>query len=237
MEIETGTQEQGQQGAEGAAEESAGPDVGALLGQFGSKLDGFASRFDGLEERLNTAATSGGGEEEAGGGEGEGDEFVPQFAVEDFNESGELTVEAQTRAIQEIAQRQVEAALAPQREQAQAQRRDAYADALEQKYPDLQDEATQNAVFDAAIQQASMLAQITGRPELAELWREPEYLEVVYLAEQAKKRAGDEVPAGSEREVTLERGGAAGPAAQSGQGDDGDRIVAVAQKSRFRLGS
>jgi len=217
--------------ADEAAGTAAAPDVASLLEGFGSRLENFGSqfeeRFTALEERLPAGEQEG---EEEGGEE----EFVPQFGDEDFGDDGELTVEAQTRAVQEIAQRAVADALAPQRAAEAAARRQAYAEAMEERWPELGEEETQDRVFEQAEREARRLAEITGRPELAELWQEPEFLETVYLRGQAEQRAGSEIPAGSEREVTVEGGSVAGPAAGS-QGDDGDAIVALANKSKFRL--
>lgn len=231
MEITTGT-EQGE-GGEG----TGGPDVASLIGGFGTKLDEFSQSIGQRLDALERPAAVEEEPEEGAGEAGEEEGFVPQFAVEDFGENGELTVEAQTRAIAEIAQRQVQQALAPIQEQRTDERRTAYADALEERYPDLADEDKQDQYLDLAAAEASRLAQITGRPELAQLAAEPEFLEVVYLMEQSRRRAGDEIPAGSQREVTLEPGGGAGPASAAGESDDGDRIVSLANKSKFRLGA
>lgn len=239
MEIEVGGQGTPEGGGEGVAPEGGGesaatPDISALLGEFGSKLDQFGTQFG---ERLDRLEQPAGGEPEGGQGGGEPEIYVPQFGEGDFTEEGDLTAEAQARAVQEIAQRAVTDAMAPRLAAEREERRVAYADALESKYPKLAEPETQEKVFEQASAQARMLAQVTGRAELAELAGEPEFLEIVYLGMQAQERSGDEVPAGSEREVTIEGGGGAGAAPGSGDGDAGDRIVQRAQKSRFRLGT
>jgi hypothetical protein len=209
-----------------AAEPAAAPetpDVGALIGGFNGQLEAFGQQLATLTERIP--------EPEPEPAEPVGEAPAIQFSDDDFNDDGSLTVEAQTREIEKIAQTVVERTLAPQREAEQQARRDAGFDALEERYTDLADEAAQERLLELATARAEKL----GMPQLA---AEPEFVETVYLAEQARQRAGDEVPAGSERGVTLERGGTAPPAAPSSPApDDGSRIVARAQQSRFRLGT
>jgi hypothetical protein len=211
---------------EGAAVEAPAaetPDVGALIGGFDGKLEAFGQQLAALTERIP--------EPEPEPVEPVGDAPSVQFSDADFDDDGSLTIEAQTREIEKIAASVVERTLAPQREQAEQARRDAGFDALEERYTDLADEAEQ----DRLLELAQARAQKLGMPQLA---AEPDFVETVYLAEQARQRAGDEVPAGSERGVTLERGGTAPPAAPSSPApDDGSRIVARAQQSRFRLGT
>lgn len=199
------------------------PNVGELLGGFNGQLESFGQQLAALTERLPQPAA----EEE----EGDPDTPTIDFSDDDFNDDGSLSLEAQTREIERIAAAVVDRTLAPQREAQEQARRDAGFDALEGRYTDLADEANQERL----LQSAQARAEALGMPQLA---AEPEFVETVYLAEQARQRAGDEVPAGSERGVTLERGGTAPPAASSTPTpDDGDRIVARAQQSRFRLGS
>jgi hypothetical protein len=212
---------------EGAAPETeapAAPDPVAMIGDFGGRLDSFAETLQQLTERIPEPAPAPAVEDP--------DPEIPSisFSDDDFDDDGSLTLEAQAREIQRIAERVVEDTLRPQREAEAQAARDAGFDALEERYPDLADEAAQDRLLAAAQQRAAAL----GAPQLA---AEPDFVETVYLAEQARQRAGDEVPAGSERGVTLERGGTAPPATPSGPvSDDGDRIVARAKQSRFRLG-
>jgi hypothetical protein len=197
------------------------PNVGELLGGFGGTLEEFGRRLDSLTERLPEPAPV----------DDDGDNLAStiNFSEDDFDEDGSLSLEAQTREIQRIAQSVVEETLRPQREAEAQQARDAGFDALEERYADLKDEAEQDRLLELAQQQAQKL----GMPQLA---AEPDFVETVYLANVARTRAGNEVPAGSERGVALERGGTAPPAApQTAEPTDGDRIVARAQKSRFRL--
>lgn len=230
MEITTETTPAtGTEGTEGAATPEA-PDVGKLLGEFGSRLDGLTQQIGGIGTRLEESAAAAAEEPEE-----EPEVSLPQYGVEDFDEHGALDPAAQAREMQRIAgeiadQRiaGVQAERAAEREEAAWERRDQQAEALEQKYPDLADDEKS----DMYIGIAKELAERLGKPELA---IEPEWLERVYLSEKAKETAGDEIPAGNEQGVHVERGGAAAAAATSVGEDDGDRIVALAGKKRHRI--
>lgn len=236
MEITTGTEAapEGAAGAEGAAAAEGaeqGPDIGSLLSEFGTRLDSFGER---LGEIAQPAAA--GGEETGGAAGAEPEISMPQYTVADFDEDGALSLDAQAREMnriaEEIADRKIEgvqAERAAEREEIAWQGRDADADALEAKYPDLADPVKQ----DQYLQIAAELADDLGRPDLA---AEPKWLERVYLSEVAKQKAGDEIPAGDEQGVRVERGGAAAAAAAAGgEMDDGDRIVAAARSRRHRV--
>jgi hypothetical protein len=221
--------ESGQESVGTETETGAGPDLSGverLLGEFRGTLDQFGSRFDAIEQRIPEPAREEPAEEQLP---------TPSFSDADYDEHGELTMEAQTRAIQEIArdiaQQQVQAAVNPIIE-AQAREADiAYADYLEETYPDLQDEETQDRMLAAT----EAFAEGIGRPELA---NNPRMLEVVYLAQRAADAADRETPAEAAREVSVERGSGAGPApASSSSGDDAiaDRIVGRAQRRQYRI--
>lgn len=89
------------------------------------------------------------------------------------------------------------------------------AEALEQRYPDLQN--PDNAA--RVVQATQQMAQRMGRPELA---RDPELVELVYLAERARSNAAQETPADGGQGVALE---AAGAAHQAEEEDAGDRML------------
>lgn len=232
----TTTEQEGAEGASGSegAEETQGTTQGGgqneLLDEFRTFRGDMLSRFEGLEGRLPQQQTT------EGEGEGEGEEEgleeldLSQFSDDDFTDDGALTPEAQRRALQQMIQRGVAEALRPEQERAAQERRDEYADMLEEQYPELQDPKVQ----DAMLTKTRAYAESLGQPKLAQ---DPQLLEMVYLAEKMRERQGNEVPAGSQQGVTLERGGPAGPAAQRNQEDDGDRIVKLAKSSHFRLGS
>jgi hypothetical protein len=233
MEIEAapdqGTATEGQQGANGAeGGAAAAPDTDVasrLMEQFNTFTSDVTSRLDRFEQAQQP-------EEDE-----EDDDDLSQYALDpndfsddDFSDDGNLTPEAQQRAFVEMMRRVAKAELAPFEAQRAEERRVAEADALEEKYPELQEESVQ----DAMIEKVVAFAKQIGQPELA---REPALLEMVYLAEKAKERAGDEIPAGSERTVRLQTGSTAPPAESREQTDDGDRIVSLANKSHYRIGT
>lgn len=89
------------------------------------------------------------------------------------------------------------------------------ANELERQYPDLADPKKAGEVVQATAQYAQKL----GRPELA---RDPQLVELVYLAQQARSNASQETPAGGEQGVHLESGGAA---PQAEEMDPADRML------------
>lgn len=209
-------------GAAGGAGDGA-PDIAALVGrldEFGSRFDEFGSRLDGLEQPVAP--------NESNEDESNEEPLTPVFSEEDFDQRGDLTLEAQTREIQRLIDAGIERTLTPEREARAQQQRDADTDALEERYPDLQDPAKQEQYINATIEFARQI----GQPALA---REPALLETVYLREMAKAQAAGEIPAGSQQEVTLERGGGAGPAAAASD-ERGSSIVKATTRSQFRLG-
>lgn len=223
---------EGAAGADGAAAAPAAgetPDFAALVGGLGEQ---FGSRFDDLGARLDRIENPAGDDD---GDDGDGEPLLPVFNEEDFNERGEPTLEAQAREIQRIADERVQAALEPmqaeraqERQAAQQERWDADLDALEERFPKLQDEKVQEEVVNRAVEAARAL----GNPALA---GNPRLVKAAYFEWAAEQAAAGEIPAGSQREVTLERGGGAGPAA-SASDDRGDNIVKATNGSQFRLG-
>ena len=212
-------------GAAGGQEDGGGaPDIASLIGE---RFDGLGTRFDAIEQRLQAFETPEGEDDDEGDGEGV-DDVLPEFSEEDFNERGELTLEAQTRELQRLISAGIDARMAPLEQQRQQEQWDAYTDALEERYPDLADPEKQSAYIDKAIERARQL----GHPELA---RNPHFLEDVYLRTRAEEQSDREIPAGSQREVTIERGSGAGPAA-SPSDDHASRIVKAVTGSQFRLG-
>ncbi len=87
------------------------------------------------------------------------------------------------------------------------------ADQLEQKYPAIKEDPQK------WIGLATQQAQRIGRPDLA---REPEFIELVHLAEAARSSAAQETPADGGNGVHLEGGGAA---PQQPEEDAGDRML------------
>lgn len=224
------------EGGEGEGGEGGAPDLTQLFASFRTDV---LSRFDRIEEGLEDDGEL--EDDDQGGAPQIPRIFDPRnFTDDDFDADGNLTPEAENRALNDAIQRQVAEALAPEREAEAARRRGAAADALEQKYPIFADPEARAPVFSAAQQAAQRLAQSLGQPELRDLWREPDFLEVVYLGIVGRQAAERETPAGGGSGVTLENGGSAAAAAGSGEGQyegAGDRIAALATKSKFRLGT
>lgn len=208
------------------------PDFDALFSRFEEKV---GERFESLEERLPAPA-------------GESVPEIPDpadidafFSDEDFADDGELTQEAQERhfwaTVQKeaatIAEAKVKEALSPLQEQQEQERRGQAADALEAKYLELQNADVVEKVLDAAVRHAQRL----GVPpeQVNQVATEPAFIELTYLAMKATEQTAGE-PAPAAPGVTLESGGAAGPADAQDAPDLGDRIVKLANESKFRLG-
>lgn len=209
------------------------PDIGTLMDAFSGFRDDVTSRFDGLEQRVPQPqqAAAEEGEEE--------DYFAPQrFKLDDFDDEGNLTPQAQQRAVKDLVNAAVAEALKPSQQREEQARINREAGALEQKYPDFQDPVKRGPILQAARERAARMAEAMGKPELAELWREPAFLETSFLADAGSRAAASQTPAGQQDGVVLEQGGSAGPAGDGGQQDEtAARIVGLAAKSHFRLGT
>jgi hypothetical protein len=211
---------------EGGGGEAAAPDpIEKLTSAFDSFQNDVGSRLDRIEQARPAAEEQDEDDEEDGLGE-----LDFEFAEDDFDEQGQISQEAQMREwanmMRQIA-REEQAPIIAERED---QRRVAEADALEERYPTLQDEKVQDKYVQMAVEEAQRL----GMPELA---REPRFFEQVFLSDLGRQGIQAEVPAGSTPGATLERGGGAPPAEGKSSTDEaGDRIVAVSQQGKFRLG-
>jgi hypothetical protein len=142
-------------------------------------------RFDALTERIP-----------------EPPEYEPEIGdLLDFGdfapEHVELNEDGQRAALEQLVRQAALEEVGPLLGEREKADRMAEANALEQKYPRLRDEAFQDEMIGLAIGEANRV----GKPELA---REPWWLEKVYLSHAAQQRAATEVPVGEEREVTLE---------------------------------
>jgi hypothetical protein len=227
-----GGAEQGAETAEAATEdqgggEAAAPDpLGKLTSAFESFQTDIGSRLDRIEQARPAAEDEADEEEQDDLGE-----LDFEFTDEDFDEQGQLSNDAQMREFANMMRQIAREEQAPIIAEREDQRRVAEADALEQRYPMLQDEKEQ----DKYVQMAVQAAQELGMPELA---REPRFFERVFLSDLGRQGIQAEVPAGSTPGATLERGGGAPPAeGQSSTDEAGDRIVAVSRQGRFRLGT
>ena len=219
---------------ETSAEET--PQADPQFEKLMQRLDGFETKLDErlspIEQALQPA---------------DPDEYLRQFdraaedpgpSDDDYDQQGQLTPEAAQRELNRlvderaraIADERVQAAVGPIQEQREAERRVAEANAIEEKYPELQDEKVLKEMVDLTIQAAQEL----GKPELA---AEPKFFEKVYLAERAGERAGQESPGGADRDVSLESArGASAAGGEEDEEDAGDRIVALAQRTRAPFG-
>lgn len=215
-----------------AAAPAPAPDFDAIAAKF---AEGIAPQFEALKERLPAEP------------EPVTDPSDPRYFTPDDLDpvTGQPTDAAQERAFwdavdvraREIATQVAQDAVAPitaaSREQQIAQE----VDALEAKYPELAtDTAVVERVLDAA---ATRAAQMGLAPDAAAaLAQSPQFLEVTYLATKAQEGQASATAPGATPSVPIEQGGAAGPAAPTDDAPDaGDRIVQLAQSSRFRLGS
>lgn len=140
-------------------------------------------------------------------------EAVDEFAGLDLDgllePSGEMDPEAALRLMSQISsqqnQRAVQEAVAPLMERIEGMQINLDADALVTKYPQLADPAVHGPI----VTQARELAQRLGDPSLAS---KSQFIEVMFQAEQARKYAAGEVPAGSEQ-FELENAGGGAPGA------------------------
>jgi hypothetical protein len=236
---------------EAAAAETEAPEVQAPEGgqppadfsAFVSRFDEFASdvrgRVEAIEQRVAPAP------------EGEPEPEAPEAAYtmadllndlpdENFDEQGGLTMEGLealiTRAVnatvsQQFTQRDTQSA-----QEAVADRRAAGLDALEEKYPDLSDPQKAKPVLEEVCALARDIADGLPGVSWQSIAADPGLVERVYLAQKARAAAGASSDAPTPDPVPLERPGGGGPVEQAPTGDDGDRIVALASASRFRLG-
>lgn len=212
-----------------------------LLQEFENFRTDVTSRLQQMQDSYEVEDDEGEEEEQAADEVGTG---APQFTDDDFDDNGNLSQEAQSRALRGVMQDVFAEMIQPHveetrqiRNERMQEKNDAYADYLEATYPDLQDADTQNEVLEQAAVQAGYYAEAMGRPELAELANSPQFIEQIYLAEQAKKGKGVAGAAG-QQDVQLETGGSAGPAPAALDDDAmGDKIVNAGRNRRFRLGS
>lgn len=212
---------------------AAPPDFAAMFSDFSTTV---LEKVEGLERRLPVPA------EEDDDDEDEEAAATPffdprDFADDDFDDDGNLKREAQQRGFQSFVKGIIEAERAPERAAAQAARRTSEANDLEKRHPVFADPKARAPHIAQAQQYAAHLAQTTGNKALADSWREPSFLEMVYLAKGAGAAA--QTAGGEQGNVKLESGGSASPGAASDDGGKATakRIVGLAQSTRFRLGT
>jgi hypothetical protein len=216
-----------------------------------SAFEGFrtdvTSRFEGLERRFTAPADEDDEDDEElgpgapAGASGPAFFDARRFSDEDFDEDGQIKPEAQMRELRSTFEGWYAEMRAPEQAQMREQERSARADALEKKHPVFADPEKRQPILAEAKARAAAMAKRTGQRELRSAWTDPDYLEATYLSMVGEKALQGEVPAGAggEKEVTLETGGSAGPSSAGGDGSKAvaKSIVALANKSKFRLGS
>jgi hypothetical protein len=167
--------------------EAGGASIDKLSQAFDQFQQSALSKFEALEQHLRP-------EEE------EPDTFAElRFGVDDVER---LSPDGERQAIRQLVREAALERVAGMESAREDDRRELEATALEAKYTDLQDPAQQDHYISLAVERANAF----GRPELA---REPAFLEQTYLAAKAQTQGADEIPAGSEPQVQLERSGAA----------------------------
>lgn len=209
-------------GAEGVAEapqtgteqqqEAAAPERDSGYERLAEQFQGFVNGFEEWQRSVDERFP----QQDA---EGEQEEEAPFSPDEFFQEDGSITPEDLQQWIDRAAEEKAQQFISPLQQQMQAaqaatdQRRlEEAADKLEEEFPILGEEEYQERFIQTAQQEAMALAQAMGNPEAAEIiWRQPGFMRTVHLAMQARERAENEVPAGSESGYTMERGGSMGP--------------------------
>jgi hypothetical protein len=227
----SGTLGGGESAAEGTqdgTQQQEAPERDSGVSQLAEKFDGFLNDFGSWREQIDSRFAEPEADDES--------EEAPFSPDEFFQEDGSITPDDLQQWIDHAAEQKAQEYVKPLQEQmsaaqaaAEQRRLESAADQLEEKYPILGDEEYQERFIQTAQQQAMALAQAVGNPDLAEtLWRQPEFMENIHLAMQARERAVNEVPAGSENGMALERGNSLGPTSPNDSDDDiAKRIVSA----------
>lgn len=212
---ETGV-ESGAQGTENG--NGAGLDTAALMARMDEVVGNTAQFMERIESRLPA------GEPEGEQGQ---ETFDPYDVMYGAGESGNEDPEAAEAAARSDAQRIhalaqqtarqiVDSEMGPIRAQLFEQQLDKFV----QQYPAMGDEQVAKPIVAAA----QAFANQHGLPNVS-----ISLLETMYLADQARKQAGQEAPAGSNQEVPLEAGGGSLPGQP--QVDPADAIVNAGRSS------
>lgn len=218
MEGSQGVATSGQQGAEGGAAESQGPDIGAVLQEFQS---GQAELRD-LLQTMQLQQPQAQAQPEA--------VAEPSLADADlsFLDQSDPDFDPQQVAVQlgELFQQTVQQQIAPLNEQIAEQRREQQARDLAEEFPELEDPQVANELITAAQQWATEY----NRPDLA---NDPPFWRLVFMAQRAAALAASEGAESAPGAAHLEGGGGALPSGS--QGDLGDAIVAEERGGRSVL--
>lgn len=213
-------------------------------GQIGAEqlaqMNALVEQFGALVERSEAAQTPLAEEEEEDEPEGldleAWNELVRGLPPESFTEDGSLTPRGLALLVRRESQAQVQGLLgqrdARENERAAAERRATGLEALEQRYPFMQDQENADKVVDAAELRAKQLGAATG-VDYRILLREPAFIE-----DQIGRMYPEGAPAGAQTaEVPLERPGAASAASAGQELSEADRIVAAGARGRHSVGS
>lgn len=219
-----GASDNGGEAAAAAGGEGGGAEAQpSSLDKLASSLERFqtetAGRLDALAQRIPEAKA----EEEPPPDDG----YEFEFDDDDFDDDNNLTPDAVMRMLDERAQQAVQPLLAEFQAAQTAKENAAMFDALEERYTDLQDEAYQDEIAEKYL---GFVREI-GRPDLAQ---DPRVFERFYLGEKGLKAGEDEIPAGSEKGVQLERSGAAGAGGEEPD-DTEDRIAKAYSGGHHRV--
>lgn len=164
-------------------------------------------------------------------------ELTKDLPAEAFTEDGSLTARGlQTlmrREAQKTAQELLGARDAQETERSAAERRTRELDALEERFPFMQDQETADKVVDAAEIRAKQLGAVAG-VDYRLLLREPRFI-VEQIALMFPD--GGAAAASPTSEVPIELPGAAGAGGASAEMDEADRIVAAGARGRHSVGA
>lgn len=193
-------------GQEGQQEQ--GPDFSPLIDRFDKLESQFGDRLSGLEQALTP------GEE----GQQPGGQPEPQQQYVIDPESGQLVPADQEydefledpRAAQQRMREEIRQEYRQELQPLLDRFHDQDLEKLEAKYPELKTRDGAAPVVAAAQRHAEQF----GSPDLVE---HPGFVELVHLAERAREKAEQEVPADAQQGAHLESGGATPPEPQVGQ--------------------
>lgn len=203
MSEQTNTTQATETQAEGG-QEQAQPDMSALM----SRMDELSQTVQSLKPQEQSQEYGGLSDSFYGQQEGEqqGQWNQQDYEIGQFGDQFDgMDPQAQQQAAIEEANKLIDArvqeALNPIRQQYQQDRMVSQAKELEQKYPDLQ----KGDVVGPVMQEAQRRAQAAGQPDLV---RNPAFIELVYLAQQATTNASQQTAADGGSEAHLEGEGA-----------------------------
>jgi hypothetical protein len=153
------------------------------------------------------------------------DPFTDETDDYSYEETDPQQQAAEAQQLQQFIAQQVQQAASPFLQQLQQQAIHQQASALEQRYPELAKPEVAGPIVQQAQQVAAQIGRTTGlSPQQVDaLWRSPEFVENLYLAQRARTAAAQETPADATSNVQLE--GSAAQVEQQGTDDVMSRIA------------